>query len=1569
MAREIPYYEDYVSQEFLAYLQIQSRPVKGIKGLQEIGDRGGLESQEALQFLCTLYDALKDSLNKVLNQRVIDRQFIDQRTRACYELNSSLKTDFLDSNYETIIGHEDAHGRIVMGPKNRFYCKNSGRANVADIPKYLQGHHVTLFGPPDDPKLSINAMNAFYRKLKDEPPIVAELLATHESTPKWGADDEDSKTPLRKDLISAGENLTGCFAGTLAFTDPKTKKEYRLEKEKLALPIKRFPGLALPCLFLLYRDNPLPLHLYDFALHLFENWHNPEALSFYVPKLETEEEAQYIHLMMETAEKMIHQWHPEYHVGSIRLFIVLENPRAIFRVNEIMDALYPYFAGASLGWHDYLASTARVFKEDANYRIPVKADPNIVIKYIKASHLVLSEVVGSRGGIKIGGMYGILPIDTDLFTPSFQVTIKGFIKDVVTQLKRDLSGFWVAHPDFIRIGLALIESWKFYQGGDKSKLHTLVTTLLEPQHHQEILKFIEDPDLVKLDVENSLYPRTLIVADIKESDFIANNDPEEIRYNVFQSLQYLTDWLSGNGCVALPAQIGDIPVRVMDDLATAERSRWEVWHEIHHGRFSVEEFLKIAHEELLFIRKDLSNTKKIVQVKWDERTAKWYPVAMQIMIQLMTSRKPVEFATELLLPFTIDSIRNSSQPWDEIKKVDPEKYSLEPYIERFDYYFSICGSIQFAKRVAEGQILDLEAAENIVKQFDLTNVKQAAYFHGDIGETKKTLDEQASREQALVFNEDESTKKELKEFGAQYIKKFGVKFLISAQNKSGKEILSALKLRLENSAQQELENARIALWEISLKRLQVAESTYARIAQVLEKHKVLGAMVSVTSQNFLPQTLCFGERVKSTSRVTKNTWFEIASLSKTLASCFAIEYFRKKDISLQTSVNALFAKTSSPFRLKSSVSSDWAEHVSLEHLMSHSALNLHYVNGVPSSTTMPNVKDFLNGNSTYGYQPIDVINSPGTVFQYSGAGFLVLEHLIESLEKKSIQELTKLFFDQLGLKNLSFEQKTLPDISYANGYLANGNEVESGRKMFPAFAAGAMGTAHDVSQFLSALTQAYHSIKGAGPISHDTATHMLFGTDKSSLKFMGAKMGLGIFIAEAGPNRLAIHQGANDGFRCLFVHCFDGPDKDKGFVILCNADTNGVLFNAEVAQILLEELKLQGLNTNLFKTHFDFSKIPQQEVVNLGYKNLIFDAFEPDLPEEIIIKGPLDPLASYNLCIGSKIIDVSNQRFARAENLLSAYLPVFDPELYGRQGKIMDSWESVRHNPNACDELIFELRNPSEIHYVSLSTKYHNGNHPQDVQIEGFDAKSNQWQKILVKTDLQGHALRLIKLSESKITFQRIKVSMFPDGGLTRLGLYKNLPENEKQKFLPLGQSQSHTFAEPVPHALKPLTPKYKTSEARIKKNWDAITKGQEVDVASLAFGGKIISASNEHYGPAAQIISPFPPLNMFDGFESARSRDKGHYEDVIIGLAKTSRIHRIEVDFMYFINNNPMALRIHGLSKEKWIPLTEKTPVKMYAGNTIAFPIETSEDISQIKITVYPDGGMNRVRAYTVKN
>jgi len=669
--RELPAFEAFISDSFLSYLLSQKEEVSGVEGLSQVGPISGLENPQSLQFVCDLYNEVKESLDTVLKQRDEDRAFIDEQTKRCLQENQQNKTDFNSPAYKTVLGLLDERKRTVAGPLSETYLEPCGD-QVAEIPSWLAPPHVTLFGPPNSAKMAVNAMNAWHRQLPGEPAIVSELLSRSSSLPKWGADDEDSKTPIRADLMDASVNLADCFSGTISITE--NDKEYRLAENNLALPIKRIPGISMPCSFLFYNDNPLPLHLYDFGLHLFHLWDNPSALVFYIPKLENEEEARYFANMVDCAEKMIQKLHPEYTLGTIRLLIVLEHPRAIFRTNEIMDALYPYFAGASLGWHDFLASTARLFKEDSNYRIPVKSDPDIVIKHIKASHELLARVVGPRGGIKIGGMYGVLPTQTEKNSPSFQVAIKGFIRDVIVQLRRGLDGFWVAHPDFVRIGIAIVQAWYEQEQDRGDALNALIEALLLPEHAKELLEFLEKSDIESFDIDDPRFARALLAADLKESALIPNNDEQEVRYNVFQSLQYLTDWLAGNGCVALPATIEGQQVRVMDDLATAERSRWEVWHEIHHGRFDALRLAEISLEELEFIRQP--DDRRQVEIHWDERTARWYPISLQLMLLLMTSENPVEFASELLLPFTVDSIRQQNDPLEAVRTIDPEKYQL-----------------------------------------------------------------------------------------------------------------------------------------------------------------------------------------------------------------------------------------------------------------------------------------------------------------------------------------------------------------------------------------------------------------------------------------------------------------------------------------------------------------------------------------------------------------------------------------------------------------------------------------------------------------------------------------------------------------------------------------------------------------------------------------------------------------------------------------------------------------------------------------------------------------------------
>jgi len=614
---------------------------------QLLSEFSDIETPEGFAFVCALYDKVKDKLNTILSQRSVDRAFCDDYTLQCVQKNEGV--DFLSPEYQTVIGAKDKNGRIVVGPSG-----TPKQNKIVRIPDFLQGDQVTLFGPPDTEKMSINAMNSLHRALNGEDPLIKELVEESGQVPRWGADNEDSKTPVMRSFLHACRNLIGCYEGDLSFDDPRNGKQYRLTDSGRALPIKRIPGLALPDGAHIYNDQPLPLHLFDFAMHMFHNWNRPQSLIFYIPKLENEEEAAYIHFLIDQAETMLQQLHPSYQKGSVGLFIVFENPRAIFRIQEMADALYPYFVGGSLGWHDFLASTARLFKNDPNYRIPVKADPNIVINHIKESHLILKNALAPIGAISIGGMYGTLYEEGN--PKSLEVCMVGYIKDVITQLKRGLDGFWVAHPNFVRIGIALVYAWRSWQKNpDDTRFDALLKILVPNPVEQEPLRaFVFGEDVDGLSPEDALYARGVLAADIEESELISNSDESELRYNIFHALQYITDWLCGNGCVALPAQITNaagesVFVRIMDDLATTERSRWELWAEVYHKRVSVEEFRRLLHDEADFIEKDQERADKRIQVRWTGEAAKWYPKAVEMLDRLVTDEEPVEFVSQLLM--------------------------------------------------------------------------------------------------------------------------------------------------------------------------------------------------------------------------------------------------------------------------------------------------------------------------------------------------------------------------------------------------------------------------------------------------------------------------------------------------------------------------------------------------------------------------------------------------------------------------------------------------------------------------------------------------------------------------------------------------------------------------------------------------------------------------------------------------------------------------------------------------------------------------------------------------------
>jgi allantoicase len=1077
---------------------------------------------------------------------------------------------------------------------------------------------------------------------------------------------------------------------------------------------------------------------------------------------------------------------------------------------------------------------------------------------------------------------------------------------------------------------------------------------------------------------SSVNPENLICANgtVGEAD---------VRDSMFQMLQ------------ALAALLASQNAPQSKTMGVLERARWTIWHAVRHRTIDACDALRIAFEECRFIKKDYdlldgASAEKRVSVRWEESgTGKWYPVAMFLTCKMVTDASPAEWASELTRAFSIESVYGAADPLKKARAIDTLKFRYDThFLDKFCYFFERCGCQRFAEKVGRMFSVDLGVVQRDIFSFTLDEVIEAASFHGNIGEGKKTLDKMAAGEQALVLQEEESMRARLLDASQVYLNKYGVKFLVSAKGKTGKELLEVLLARSNNSPEKELQNAREALWQITEKRAreEPADTLLKKLEVLRAKHNVKSASVCVSTPSQNPQSFCSGESKQNGAKATAKTLYEIASLSKTIGTAFAIGYFKKRKIPLDSSANQVLEQCGSTLRLQHATNADYGDQVNLTHLMSHCALNMHYVNGVPLDEDMPNVQDFLEGNERYGYPPVEVLGEPGKEFHYSGGGFLVLQHIIEMMEgKKAIEKIMEPFLDQLGISNeeLTFEPKPDQRIDVAQGFDDKGNMIVGGRKMFPGYAAGAVGTPAAVMKVLEHLSIAFSDINGSGPISHDTAVTMLHGSDKGCKKFMGCKMGVGVFVMEARRNRFALHQGANDGYRGMFLYCFSGPDKGAGIAIFANGDNRAMMMISEMTQCILNEMLLEGVDVSKFSESFSFDQIKQEEIVNFGYKKMVFDAFREDLPDIIAPPlftsrsydqpAPLDRLSRYNGAIGARLVSTTNQGFAQASNLVLPFVPMFDETLFGPHGKVMDSWESVRHNPKEYERAVFELRSPmNNIAYLSLSTKWHFGNQVKFAQVFGSEnLDEEEWVPLMDKANLSGHAeVRLEALGTGGRTIRFLKVHGYPDGGLSRIGVYADGAISD-ETVLSTFDGNSVPFPDKIPQTVKPMSIEFDMTPAEVEANFKKLGAGQEYNVASTTYGGSIVSVTNEHYGSSSQTLSPFVPLSMFDGFESARSHSRTHVEKMVLKLGRASNIHRIEVDFTFFVHNNPVDMQIFGSEtndgdENSWTSLTAKTPTKAFRGNTKAFDVSEFSDrkIQFIKLIIYPDGGFNRIRVMT---
>jgi allantoicase len=340
----------------------------------------------------------------------------------------------------------------------------------------------------------------------------------------------------------------------------------------------------------------------------------------------------------------------------------------------------------------------------------------------------------------------------------------------------------------------------------------------------------------------------------------------------------------------------------------------------------------------------------------------------------------------------------------------------------------------------------------------------------------------------------------------------------------------------------------------------------------------------------------------------------------------------------------------------------------------------------------------------------------------------------------------------------------------------------------------------------------------------------------------------------------------------------------------------------------------------------------------------------------------------------------SDEGFAPAENLLATREPEFRFGVFiPGKGQEFDSWETRRHNPSAPDWVILELGAPGPIATVDIDTHWHDGNHAEQGALfalrgapgERPTREDPRWVAILPPRPLDGHAHNVFRTPAGEGTdWTHVMLENHPDGGIARLRCHAGRAPAATDP----GAREERRIRHEAPIPRGGDSVRHGPGAADIEARWQAASPGALVDLASEALGGRVVATSNNRYGHSQQLLAEAPPTSMGDGWETSRSRGADHHDHVIVALGRPGVIEQIEVDFRYFVLNNPVALRLLGAQaaggsqpdEGAWVEIVERTAVKALAGSALrldAASLRARGPFSHLRLETFPDGGANRLR------
>ncbi len=360
------------------------------------------------------------------------------------------------------------------------------------------------------------------------------------------ADFEDSHAPTWEGTIQGQINLIDTVAGDIAFTSPEGK-HYRLN-DRTAVLIVRPRGWHLEEKHVQVDGEPISGSIFDFGLYLYHNAQKLIAKGtgpyFYLPKLESHLEARLWNDIFVQAQEMLGLAR-----GTIKATVLIETILAAFETDEILYELREHAAGLNCGRWDYIFSFIKRFRNVPGYIFPDRSQITMTRHCMQSYALRVIQSCHRRGAHAMGGMAAQIPIKND--SQANELALGKVREDKIREARIGHDGTWVAHP-----GLVAIARREF----DKA--------MPAPNQVDRLLEDVRicAGDLLKV-------PRGTITED-------------GLRTNIRVGIQYMAHWLSGNGCVPL--------YHLMEDAATAEISRAQVWQWVHHPEGKLEDGRKIS---------------------------------------------------------------------------------------------------------------------------------------------------------------------------------------------------------------------------------------------------------------------------------------------------------------------------------------------------------------------------------------------------------------------------------------------------------------------------------------------------------------------------------------------------------------------------------------------------------------------------------------------------------------------------------------------------------------------------------------------------------------------------------------------------------------------------------------------------------------------------------------------------------------------------------------------------------------------------------------------------------------